>query len=62
VSANLVTDLLLGLREVLQPLAREFLVLSGIPFEDYDRIVESFGEPYLAVFGEDWIAFLYRRT
>ncbi|ACI17249.2 50S ribosomal protein L11 methyltransferase [Coprothermobacter proteolyticus DSM 5265] len=62
VSANLVTDLLLGLREVLQPLAREFLVLSGIPFEDYNRIVESFGEPYLAVFGEDWIAFLYRRT
>jgi len=62
VSANLVTDLLLGLREVLQPLAREFLVLSGIPFEDYDKIVESFGEPYLAVFGEDWIAFLYGRT
>jgi len=43
-------------------LAREFLVLSGIPFEDYDKIVESFGEPYLAVFGEDWIAFLYGRT
>jgi len=61
VSANLVTDLLLGLREVYN-LWQENLRLSGIPFEDYDKIVESFGEPYLAFFGEGWIAFLYGRT
>ena len=62
VCANLVTDLLLNLESILQSLSKEFLVLSGVPVEDYDKVLSTFGEPYLAVFGQDWVAFVYKKS
>lgn len=58
--ANLVTDLLLNVKDTLLNVTKSFLVLSGIPIEDFYKIENSYGVPYLAVIGEEWVSFLYK--
>jgi ribosomal protein L11 methyltransferase len=62
VCANLVTDLLINLKDRLLSLCNEFLIMSGVPFEDYDKIERAFGTPTMAMFGEGWVSFLFRHA
>ncbi|NPV88777.1 methyltransferase domain-containing protein [Coprothermobacteraceae bacterium] len=61
VVANLVTDLLLDLKEVLLGCSGSFLILSGIPKEELHSVAQAYGRPSLVAIGCEWVSMLFVR-